>query len=894
MKRWFILFGAAALVLALAGGCDKTDKTTGPDGADNAGPNAADSLVIARDFPPLLANGLDQITVRATVVDALGRGLQNIGVHFATNHGSVPPFATTNSSGVAEVALTSAASVPDVSASVTAWASQDSAGAKPAPKANVLVSRLPLSESMILCALDNAATAEESAKGARGEGIVYDVALVPMLGITLSVAANPRTVPADGITPSQVTARLMETTRRVPLRDEEIRFGVSTGAITGRVTTDPSGAATASLTGLESGALSEVTVYYGNTLTAATSVTFSALSLSLEPQSPAITADGFSSTRVVARLMNTENNPVAGARIDFSTTLGSVTASATTDELGIATATLVAGDATGTASVTARFGADLSASAQVTFAAIPATSTLLLSADPAEMPADGASRSVLLATALDANGFPVPDGTAVLFVLESGSGQIVAPLAATSSGQAQATFIAGTTAGPVTVRAESGTTEVVTSIALASLGTSNIILTSSPASILADGIAYTTITAVLTDGFGNPVVPGTAVQFATSRGVLEELTPTDATGTATAKLRASRFETGLARVTATAGEATKTIDVTFTSEAAAHIEAMGVDHPSIGVLGASDHETATIFFEVQDRNGIPVDAAHAVTLSYVIVPTSGNPDATVYPPTAVTNQNGQAAATVNAGIISGAVEVKASSGSMLSQPIRVAIHGDLPDEVHFSFSVAKLNIAGLVFDGIRDAVTARVGDAHGNPVPDSTAVWYSCAYGLVQGSAFTDDHAEATVDHITGAPRPAIPGGDGLVEICVQTVDKSGQRIVKCGNVMWSGPAIVEFTDPETFDVPNGGSVTLTYRVRDANENPLTSGTTIAVSSTAGTLGGDVEFTMPDTQSQSYTTFQVILSDSDTEQDRAEAATVTVSVRSQNGNRNASITGVIH
>lgn len=111
---------------------------------------------------------------------------------------------------------------------------------------------------------------------------------------------------------------------------------------------------------------------------------------------------------------------------------------------------------------------------------------------------------------------------------------------------------------------------------------------------------------------------------------------------------------------------------------------------------------------------------------------------------------------------------------------------------------------------------------------------------------------------------------------------------------MWSGPTIVQITSPTTLDVPNGGSAEITYRVRDANFNPLASGTTIKVSTTKGSLGGDTDVLLPDTQSQAYTEFQAVLVDDDAENDVASAVVVTVTVKSPNGNKSAIITGTIH
>jgi len=427
-------------------------------------------------------------------------------------------------------------------------------------------------------------------------------------------------------------------------------------------------------------------------------------------------------------------------------------------------------------------------------------------------------------------------------------------------------------------------------------GSGRITLLAGTGTLLADGISSTTLTATVTDDSGGPVSQGTTVEFTTNLGAIEAVTPTSAAGVATARLRSVQLRTGLARVIASVGDVRTTADVNFVSEGAHHIEFVGLDHASIGVRGAASPQSARLTFEVRDGNAIPVDASHPATVNFTIVPTDGATDATLATASAATNDQGQVLAVVRSGETSGTVEVSASiGGAIASDPIRVAIHGDLPDPEHFSIAFERVNIAGLVYYGLRDAVTARVADHHGNPVPDSTAVWFSCEYGIVQGSAFTENHGEATVQHVTAGPPPAIPGGDGLVTITAQTVSTGGEYITTSGRVMWSGSTMLEILDPAPgFDVADGGAITIYFRVHDANDNPLVGGTTIRAQATAGQLGGDNDVTLPDTQSPAYTYFSVTLSD-DTpgDTDPVRAVTVTIAVQSQNGNARRSVTGTI-
>jgi hypothetical protein len=112
---------------------------------------------------------------------------------------------------------------------------------------------------------------------------------------------------------------------------------------------------------------------------------------------------------------------------------------------------------------------------------------------------------------------------------------------------------------------------------------------------------------------------------------------------------------------------------------------------------------------------------------------------------------------------------------------------------------------------------------------------------------------------------------------------------------MWSGPTILEITDPAAgFNVDNGGSITIEFRVRDANFNPIVGGSQISVTTNNGTLGGQTDFTMPDTQDDSYTFFSVTLSDDDSAIDEERSVTVTINVTSPNGDRQEFLTGTIH
>jgi hypothetical protein len=889
MKRVFLGLGLAVLTIACVG-CDKDSSPTGSGGTTTPA-DVPDDIALARTFPPLLANGMDQIPVYATVVNASGRALADVGVSFSTTHGTIERYATTNANGVAQTTLTSAASVSDISARVTARASADTSGGLYAMSARVVLTKEPVAPERLFQTDAAASGSGPMLRLPLATEVIDDQATVMMTGVTLTVSADPEVLPADGVSESRIVAALMETTRRVPISGEELHFGADAGLIAGQVTTGDDGLAASTLTASPGDEAAWVRVYYGPGLADSVQVHFSPLTLALTADPGALLADGVSQAQVTAQLSTDQGNPVAGAAIDFSTTAGIIPGRVVTDASGQAVALLTAADSPGTANITASFAGTLSENLAIPFAPLPETERLLLAANPASLAADGMSQATVTVTALDENDNPVPDGTIVELRVAGGSGTLIAPVGVTQAGVYEATYVAGTAAGAVTIEAVSGSVTETLLITLEYLHVGGLTLGAQPTSILANGIATSLITAHLSDAYGNPVLPGTVVSFITSAGELDQITPADANGTATARLRSEPQVTGTARVTATAGGFQKTVDVKFTSSVGTHIEAIAVEPPAIGVLGAGDDETAVVTFKVVDAYGIPVDLDHPATVAFSIVPQTGETDATLSPLTAVTNDRGEVQVTLSSGEESGAVLIHATYATVTAEPIRVAIHGGLPVEEHFSFAFEHVNVAGLVYAGIHNGVTAYVGDHHGNPVPMGTRVWFNADYGVIQGSAGTNEFGEATVTHVSAAPVPA----NGFVPVCAQTIDSDGEWMEVCGEVLWSGQTQIQLYSPEDdFVVENGGGVVISFFVGDYLGHPLVEGTTISVTASAGALGGDTQTVLPDTQSPAYTFFEAVLTDADIETNEPQTVTITINVTSQNGNLSTFVTGTIY
>ena len=287
---------------------------------------------------------------------------------------------------------------------------------------------------------------------------------------------------------------------------------------------------------------------------------------------------------------------------------------------------------------------------------------------------------------------------------------------------------------------------------------------------------------------------------------------------------------------------------------------------SIGVPHGGDSENATLVFEVLDASARPVDFSHRVSIRFTLYQMTGG-GARLSPDTVSTDPNGLAAVTLTSGTLAQAVQIRAEVTTAIhSEPVRVAIHGGLPNANHVSFSVGRLNIPGLVTLGDIDGVTAYVGDRYGNPVQTGTAVYFTTTGGIIQGSAPTDSLGRSTVSLVTAAPFPnavpALSDSAGIARITVQTMGENQTPLVLSSRaVMFSGHTSLSVT-PTTFAVPPNGYQDFTITLWDVeHHNPLTGGTTIKVTATAGKLGADASVTLPDTRDPAYTQFRFRLND---------------------------------
>ncbi|WP_169239044.1 right-handed parallel beta-helix repeat-containing protein [Candidatus Roseilinea sp. NK_OTU-006] len=188
------------------------------------------------------------------------------------------------------------------------------------------------------------------------------------------------------------------------------------------------------------------------------------------------------------------------------------------------------------------------------FEAAPPT-TITLSADPTSLPVGNSA--TLTATVQIANGDPASDGTVVTFTTSLGS---VSPVTATTLGGVATATVSSNIAGVATVTATVGSLNATALVTFTPGAPYTVTLVAAPTTLAVGNSS--TLTATVTDQYGNAVADGTAVSFATTLGTLGSATLNTSAGQAVNTLGSTT--PGVATVTATVGSLNATALVTFT------------------------------------------------------------------------------------------------------------------------------------------------------------------------------------------------------------------------------------------------------------------------------------------------------------------------------------------
>ncbi len=222
----------------------------------------------------------------------------------------------------------------------------------------------------------------------------------------------------------------------------------------------------------------------------------------------------------------------------------------------------------------------------------------------------------------------------------------------------------------------------------------------------------------------------TATYLATGCIGIDIITATEASAGLTATSPDNLTDGGLDVLTATIGS------IRFDSVSPTDIQIKGTGTSS-----------ASVVFQVLDVQGGDVEDA---SVSFELTTNVGG--LSLVSATGLTDSDGFATATVNAGLIPTTVRVRASVDvdgnsdgdtndaedfTLETLSDGLSVNTGVPDQNSMSISASELSIEGEGFDGETSSITVRLADAFNNPVPDGTTIQFRTEYGSIVSSCNT-------------------------------------------------------------------------------------------------------------------------------------------------------------
>lgn len=345
--------------------------------------------------------------------------------------------------------------------------------------------------------------------------------------------------------------------------------------------------------------------------------------------------------------------------------------------------------------------------------------------------------------------------------------------------------------------------------------------------------------------------------------------------------------------------------VTGDPKGAAAIILDNVSNEEIRVQGTGGKVSSQLTFVVQDSAGRVLNTAGAVDVKFSIIsgPSGGEQ---VIPDIVKTNSKGIAVTNIFSGDSSGVVRIRASVErndvglTIASEPILIAISGGFPNKDRFFIAPENYNLEGYGFTSAqggsqyRYTVTASLGDLHGNPVQEGTAVGFKTEKaGNISGSSVTDTEGLASVSlRADGSTPTTHPRGPGFFTVIAHTYDENNNRIEKELDLLFS-TRFAKITINDAINIPPNGAQTVSYSITDKNGNPMAAGSEVSVTASQGidVIGGSFNLPdcLPDVDSApGCTDFSVTLTDSDDETNNEASADIKIKITTPNGNETLS------
>ncbi|MDT8317287.1 MAG: invasin domain 3-containing protein [bacterium] len=225
-----------------------------------------------------------------------------------------------------------------------------------------------------------------------------------------------------------------------------------------------------------------------------------------------------------------------------------------------------------------------------------------------------ASTATLTATVKDLFSNNVPDGTPVVFTSNKVDTVFGSATSLTASGLATTT-VSAPTLGTATITATAGTVSNTVVVEFIE-PPAEVAVWALDSTIPADGTTTTTLTAYISDQYGNAVVDGLNVQFTVDAGTLNPptgLVQTTGGGLATVTITSTTAYTPIVNITAVSEAITGTNTMSFSPGPPVTVGILATPN----LIEANGTDTTTIIAYIQDTIGQPVKDGMMATFSVV-------------------------------------------------------------------------------------------------------------------------------------------------------------------------------------------------------------------------------------------------------------------------------------
>ncbi len=520
-----------------------------------------------------------------------------------------------------------------------------------------------------------------------------------------------------------------------------------------------------------------------------------------------IVADGVSTSTITATVRNQGGNPVGGRLVNFniiSPDLGCtlIPLSASSNAEGNAISVLTAGLTAGQVTIQAQTG-DVTTTATITLTTTPDIDDVIMTAEPVNVAANGVNTSTITALVLDQNGDPIGGQEVVFGIVNDALGStLLSPLTATTNaaGEAHNILQAGTTDGQVTVQAQADTITASVTITLYNPQVDTVTLNATPASVVANGVTTSSITALVRDQFGAPMGDET-VTFSFDGDdlgctLIPQSDTTDNDGRAQSVMTAGSTP-GQVHIQGQIGTITDAVTVTLGIASDISVTAAPNDIAANGVT------TSSITALVRDQFGNPL-AGQTVNFGFV-----GDKLDTelLLPLTATSNAAGEAHNILKAGIITGQVLVRAQADA-ISDTTTITLTTPTPDFIEVWAAPSSLTADGFS----TSIIAALVRDQSGVPMENET-ISFSFIDGLDTNLAPPTDSSN----------------GEGIAYSTLTAGTTAGQAIIQAqvgtvtntAGVTLTAPTITVTATPDSIVADGMAASNIIAEVYDSSGAPL-------------------------------------------------------------------------